>query len=196
MKYTIRFFFFLFLVFALRPAFAQDFPGISVSSETENVLNPRSDISLAQFNADAAGGTGNAGANQATSDADSTAKSVAENEASTSYAIKAPMENVFHNTLWGGLSGGLVTFGWAALFTSNSNDKSSLRFLASSFADGATVGALVGCFVGIFLSLNGTEFNQRAIAYNINDAILPDRPKLAAVPEKAYVSVFAYSFKF
>ena len=192
MKYTIRFFLLLFLVVALRPAFAQDFPGISLPAGTENTINPRSDISLAQFNANAPTGVNNA----ATGNDASTANSVAENEASTSYAIKAPMENVFHNTLWGGLSGGLVTFGWAALFTSNSTDKSSLRFLASNFADGATVGALVGCFVGIFLSLNGTEFNQRAIAYNINDAILPDRPMLAAVPEKAYISVFAYSFKF
>ncbi len=72
-----------------------------------------------------------------------------------------PMENVFFNVLWGSVTGGLLSMGWATL-----DDKTpdSERFgpshLSTQFLYGATLGGLLGLATGVYLSIKGITFDE------------------------------------
>lgn len=84
-------------------------------------------------------------------------------------AAVVPMENVFYNTLWGGVLGGALAVS-ATLLDNEDTERYQAAHQFDQFAIGATGGAFIGAAVGLYLTWNGIEFDANRSRIAENDA--------------------------
>ena len=75
--------------------------------------------------------------------------------------VQPPMQNIFLNTVLGGLTGALVGAGFGSVSYDKNNVGDSFDSIATSMITGVTVGLVVGLSVGILLSLSEIEFEHK-----------------------------------